>query len=1555
MNDDSIPDYYSDFDVAIIGMAGRFPNAKNVEEFWQNIKNGIESITFFNDEELIESGIDPDLLTNPDYVKARGILENVDKFDAQLFGFFPREAELLDPQHRLFLECAWEALENAGYDPDRYDGLIGTYGGVGMNTYLLSFLMTRQGKVDPAEIYQYVIGNDKDFLTTRVSYKMNLRGPSFDVQTACSTSLVATYLAFQNLINYQCDIALAGGVTLTLPQKQGYMYQEGMILSADGHCRPFDSKASGTVGSNGVAIVVLKRLPDAIKDGDHIYAIIRGAACNNDGSNRVGFTAPGVEGQAEVIAAAQAVANIEPETISYIETHGTGTTLGDPIEIAALTQVFRERTDKKQFCALGAVKANVGHLDTAAGVTGLIKTALALNEKVLPPSANFESPNPNIDFKNSPFFVNKELREWKTNGSPRRAGLSSFGIGGTNAHVVMEESPDIEPSGETRKYQLIALSAKTETALDTMMTNLADFLKNNSDINLADVAFTYHLGRKQLEHRRTILCHSINDVLEVLETRDPRRILGGYHPADRGEQPVVFMFSGQGAQYPNMGIELYQTEPTFKEEVDYCSEFLKSELEFDLREVLFPPGDNIEQVRQKLNETYVTQPALFVIEYALAKLWMEWGVQPQAMIGHSIGEYVAACLAGVLSLDDALKLVAARGRLMQSMPGGAMLSVPVDEKEIEPFLNENLSLAAVNAPSLCVISGTFEAIEQLEKELTEKGIEFRRLHTSHAFHSPMMDPILQPFIEEVKRIKLNPPQMPYLSNISGDWITVEQATDPAYWAKHLRSAVRFGDGIKELLEDPNRIFLEIGPGNTLSTLARRAPSDTPGRVMLSSIRHPKETASDIEFLLNTLGRLWLAGAKIDWKGFHVHEKRNRIPLPTYPFERKRFWFDAKEKSFLGSAQNNDLSKKRPIDEWFYVPSWKRVDLPGSIKDQKSDEIKYRWLMFVDEDGLSSQIVNRLIKKGCDVITVMRGAKFDPVNDHVYAINPQQKADYEALFQSLKDREKIPERIVHLWNITRKDCTHLNGSSFDDLQYSGFFSLIHIAQSLGKLNITASIQMDVLSTHLQEVTGTESICPDKATLLGACKVIPQEYSNVSCRSIDFDGALGENGLAEKIIDELTSNSAEVSVAYRGKHRWIQTFEPNQVHVDDQIKPCLQEKGVYLITGGLGRIGLTFAEYLAEEVQAKLVLTDIFDIPPKENWNDWLKSHEKADAISLKIKKLQSFEKAGADVLILKAEVADEKKMQAVIDQAVKKFGKLNGVIHAAGVVGDRAIKAIQEIDNAHCEEQFQAKVHGLKVLEKVLHGIKLDFCLLQSSLSSVLGGLGMATYSAANSFMDTFTARHNQANTHSWISVNWEGWLFEEDIQNSAIGADMIQLALKPEEGIQAFERILAAPGFSQIVVSAGNLQSRLEKWIKREALTAEGQVDKSSQSSLHSRPNLPNPYVAPRNNLETEIAETWQELLGIDQIGIYDNFFELGGHSLLATQLVSRMRDIFKVELPLRELFESPTIATLSESIEKQRSEKQKADEDVAKLMKMVEQMSDEEAKVLLEKKKAGN
>ena len=941
--------------VAIIGMSGRFPKAQNLDKFWQNLRDGVESISFFSDQELEESGVDPAVVNDPRYVKAGGgILEDIEFFDAAFFGYPPRQAEIIDPQHRLFLECAWEALEVAGYNSQTYEGRISIYGGVSISSYFLSNLFSNPELLKSVGADQIRHSNRPDNLATRVAYKLNLKGSAITVQTGCSTSLVAVHLACQSLLEYECHMALAGGVTINQLQKSGYFYREGGIASPDGHCRAFDAKAQGTVSGDGVGIVVLKRLEDALADGDCIHAVIKGSAINNDGSLKVGYTAPSIDGQAKVIAEALAMARIPPDTVSYVEAHGTGTVLGDPIEIAALTEAFRASTDKKGFCAIGSVKTNIGHLDTAAGVAGLIKTVFALKHKQIPPSLHFEKPNPKIDFANSPFYVNATLSEWKS-GIPRRAGVSSFGIGGTNAHVILEEAPNVETrdlaSLHSRPWQLLVLSAKTESALETATANLAKHFKQYPNLNLADVAYTLGVGRQAFDHRRIVVCQNLDDAMKALETKDPQRVLT--HFTEPCNQQVVFMFPGQGTQYVDMGRELHQTEPIFRKQVDDCSDLLKSYLNVDLRIILYPGEKQVEAAAQQLTHTDITQSALFVVEYALAQLLMSWGIRPAAMIGHSIGEYVAACLAGVFSLEEALALVATRGRLMQQLPSGRMLAVPLSQKEIEPLLGEKLSLAATNAPTLCVVSGPTEAIDKLQNSLTEQGVDCRRLHTSHAFHSEMMAPILEPFMERVSKASLHPPKIPFLSNVTGTWITADQATDPNYWVRHLRQTVRFSEGIAELLQKPEQILLEIGPGRTLSTLASK--QKTAQQVVLSSLRHVQEQQSDVPFLLNTLSRLWLLGLQVNWSEFYAHEQRHRVPLPTYPFERKRYWIEPPKANEENSSPKYETSVSETKDDITNSNS------PFSVPDMEALNQK-------DERSVASISIEQLIGQHLQVMS-----------------------------------------------------------------------------------------------------------------------------------------------------------------------------------------------------------------------------------------------------------------------------------------------------------------------------------------------------------------------------------------------------------------------------------------------------------------------------------------------------------------------------------------------------------------------------------------------------------
>ncbi|NEO38502.1 MAG: SDR family NAD(P)-dependent oxidoreductase [Moorea sp. SIOASIH] len=901
MNQQDEENLVDELGLAVIAMSGRFPQAEDTNQFWQNLKDGVESISFFSEQELLKSGVKAELLDNPNYVKARAVMSDIDLFDANFFGYSPKEAEEMDPQQRLFLECAWETIERGGYNPDTYEGLIGVYAGVGMNDYLLRNLYPNHDPDNPVNSYQLMISSDKDFLATRVAYKLNLRGPAVNVQTACSTSLVAVHMACQSLLNGECDLALAGGVSIHIPQKAGHLYREGMILSPDGHCRTFDAKAKGTIPGDGVGIVLLKRLNNAIADGDSIQAIIKGSAINNDGSLKVGYTAPSIEGQAAVISEAHAVAGVDPETISYIEAHGTGTELGDPVEIAALTQAFQYSTQNKGFCAIGSLKSNIGHLDAAAGVAGLIKTILALKHKLLPPTLHFEQPNPKIDFVNSPLYVNTTLSEWKTNGTPRRAGVSSFGIGGTNAHVILEEAPEPikKENSPERPVHLLTLSAKTPKALTQLVSRYHNYFETHQESAIADICYTANTGRAHFNHRLAVIASNQQELLEKLKTHQATEpvteIFSGEVPGTRIAQ-VAFLFTGQGSQYVNMGRQLYETQPVFRQGIDECSQILESYLEKSLLEVIYPQNPEDIETSSLLDQTGYTQPALFAIEYALAQLWQSWGIKPDVVMGHSVGEYVAATVAGVFSLEDGLKLIAMRGQLMQKLPaGGKMVSVMASESKVRHLIipyQERIATAAINGPESIVISGEVEAIDTIVNNLKLAGIKTKELQVSHAFHSPLMEPMLAEFEAVAKEITYSKPRISLISNITGS-IADDSIATAKYWINHILQPVKFAQSMESLHQQGYKLFLEIGPKPILLGMGRQCLPEEVG-VWLPSLRPGVE---EWQQMLSSLGQLYVQGAKIDWLKFDQNYSRQKVALPTYPFQRKRYWLDPNN-SFL---------------------------------------------------------------------------------------------------------------------------------------------------------------------------------------------------------------------------------------------------------------------------------------------------------------------------------------------------------------------------------------------------------------------------------------------------------------------------------------------------------------------------------------------------------------------------------------------------------------------------------------------------------------------------------
>ncbi len=1512
--------------IAIISLAGRFPGADSINEFWNNIKNGVESIQFFTDEELKKSNIEPALFNDSNYVKAGAVIEDIDMFDPQFFGFNKREAEILNPQHRMFLECAWEAIESAGYNPETYNGRIGVYAGEGFNTYLLNIASDPHLASTMNEI-QMLIGNDKDFLATQVSYKLNLKGPGVTVQCGCSTSLVALTMACQGLNSYQCDMALAGGIRLGIPQKGGYLYKEGSILSPDGHCKPFDEKANGTVGGNGAAIVALKRLEDALADGDYIYAVIKGTAINNDGSLKIGYTAPSIEGQSEVIYEAQEVAGINPENIEYIETHGTGTELGDPIEFNALTEVYRNKTSKKRFCALGSVKANIGHLDAAAGTAGVIKAALTLKNKTIPPCVNFEKPNPKLKMEDSPFYVPTEALAWKSEGKPRRAGVSSFGIGGTNAHVVLEEAPEIQSTVSNKPWHMLTLSAKTENALDNMTINLLEFLRNNPETNLADAAHTLQMGRKEFNHRKAVVCNNIADAVEVMEKSFNERIVkGSGEVTGRG---VVFMFPGQGSQYINMGLELYKNEKIFKEQVDLCAKLLEPHLGLDLREVLFP--NDQEADAEQINQTYLAQPALFTMEYAMAQTLISYGIVPKAMVGHSVGEYVAACISGVITLKEVLPLIAARGRMMQGQPRGVMTAVSECEKEVLPLLNEDVSIAAVNSPMSCVISGPEEKVSEVEAVLEQKGVKYVRLHTSHAFHSSMMDSIIEPFAAKVGKAQLNAPKIPIVSNLTGTWLKDEEAKDPIYWARHLAEAVRFSQCLEELLKDDSLVLIEAGPGNTLSTLAKQQINKESNIKVVPTMRHPRQKNSDTAVLYCALGKMWSEGIKVNFSELYKNEKRMRIPLPTYPFERISCWMGGDRKTQKPVDAIKKAAKNPEVSEWLYAPYWK-----PAVPVEQVEENSLKWLIFADEHGIADSVASRLNSMGNETTMVYAGEKYKADENDSYSLNPEKAEDYVELFKTLKSKDKLPDNIIHLWCVDDK---HKEDKSryFEEMQNRGFYSLINIAKAISKLNIIEQVKISVVTDCMQEVCGEKELHPEKATVLGAVRVIPQEYMNVSCISIDINIAdkLSQcEYMAENIIRETQKGGSEYAIAYRGSSRWVQSFESIKPS-GNNITTYLKNEGVYLVTGGLGNIGLIFAGHLAKEYKAKLVLISRTEFPEKDQWTQWLAAKGSEDSVSKKIVKLMELEEAGAEVLIYVADVSSEEQMQKAVETAVARFGIINGVIHAAGVVGEKTYSSIQELDIAKYKEQAVPKIYGTNVLAKVLRDIKLDFYLMVSSLSVVLGGLGLSAYSAVNLYMDAFARKCNTQSEVPWISANWDGWAFTEKVESPD------GFFISPEEGVKALGYVLAKGMMKNTIVSSGDLKHRIDRWvissnagIKNNAQSKQGRKDCTGGQG---------------NELEQKIAYIWSDLLGVEQLGLNDDFFELGGNSLIAAQVIYRMRAELQLDMPIKEFFDTPTVSGIAKKIQSMEDNKKK----IAEALNSVKSLSKTEVEKLLEQVKA--
>ena len=1334
--------------IAIIGMAGRFPGAATVDEFWTNLCQGEESLTVSSRADLLDAGLTPDVVDHPDFVPVKGALQDADLFDASFFDINPREAEVMDPQQRVFLECAWTALEAAGVDPLTYRGRIGVFAGTGMNQYLVFNLMTEQDTARSYGLFQTQLASDKDFLATRTSYKLNLTGPSVTVQSACSTSAVAVHLACQSLLDGECDLAIAGGVSVSVPLLNGYLYEKGGLMSPDGHCRAFDAASEGTVSSNGVGIVVLRRLREAQAQGDRISAVIRGTAVNNDGSAKVGYTAPSVTGQAAVIAEALGVAGVSAETIGYVEAHGTGTPMGDPIELAALTHAFRLDTDAVGYCAVGSVKSNIGHLDAAAGVTGVIKAALALEREAIPATVHYNAPNPELGLDGSPFIIADSLRAWPRGAAPRRAGVSSFGIGGTNVHLVLEEAPARAKPAPGSQLQLLPLSAKNAAALTAAGGAVADHLERHPEVDLADVWYTL-TRRHAFATRSFVACRDRDDAITQLRSLPEPQLA----PED-AQLRIAFLFPGQGNQFAGMARELYWQQPRFREHFDRCAEPLTKLTGAPLTELVCGPDDDTAHDHE-LARTALTQPALFAVEYALAQMLIEMGITPAALAGHSVGELVAATLAGVFSLDDALRLVAMRGQLVQGCPGGAMVAVSAAPKQVQDLLTDDVRLCVVNSSSLCVLGGPEERMPALERTLADRRIACQRLRTSHAFHTPMIEAAVAPLHDAVARTRREAPRIPFCSNVSGTWITAEQATDPQYWGQHLSSTVRFCENIETLLKDPGLTFLEVGPGRSLTSFLTQHGSWEESRLALPTMPASREHDQGATLLLRTLGQLWSRGAQVNFE--HLGEPgRVLVPLPGYVFQRSRFWVEPKRhplsepRQATASATNradsrggiSSASESRPDGEAAsaaWVPGWHTVIPRGSRPQQTPATPQGPWLVVGTDVPWGAALASCLAATGARVVGVAWGEAFSRTGDEC-TVAPLQRDSWRALFADLADTDSWPRQVVHAWSMA--DDGRLTSASLEAGLDRSFHALEAMCQAFadqpqgnsafGDEPDGERVQLTVCTPATTKVTGHESICPASAAAAGLCRVLGQETLGLGCFHLDLESSeLDPDVVADLLLDGFRDTSG--MLAHRGEQWWARVFEP--LELPQTTPPALRDGGRYLITG-LGGVALHLAEAIASSYEAPVLgLLTRRAFPPHEEWADWGKLHP-GSRDQATIERLLSLERRGTSVVVLQADVTEEPLLEQVLTAFQERHGALNGVIHTAGLPGSGLLaSATRERTDA----VLAPKTRGTVALGRVCASADLDFLILCSSRTALVGGPGDADYAAANAFLDAYAA------------------------------------------------------------------------------------------------------------------------------------------------------------------------------------------------------------------------
>lgn len=1506
-----------DSEIAVVGMACRFPGIRTPSDLWSVLVEGTETIATFSDDQLRASGIPETLFKHPDYVPRGAALDDVDLFDAGFFGFSPSEATLLDPQCRLFLETAWHALEDGGFASDDPERDIGVFGGVALNTYFHNNLATNPKVLEDFGFFQTLISNDKDYLTTLASYKLNLTGPAITVQTACSTSLVAIHTACQSLLTGECDLALAGGVNLTIPEAQGYLYQTGMINSPDGSCRPFSEDAAGTTNGAGCGMVLLQPLADAIEDGATIHAIIRGSAINNDGARKVGYTAPGLEGQVRVISEAQRVAEVDPTEIGFVETHGTATPLGDPIEVSALARVWEttehpERLSEAR-CVLGAVKSNLGHTGTAAGVAGFMKTVLAAREGALPGTVHFTNPHPELGLDNTPFQIRNQLTPWETSDTqPERiGGVSSFGIGGTNAHVIVAQNRFPPPTSPptARKTHLVTLSAHTPAALEQARNNLTDFLNKADAPNLAAVAHTMQTGRKALSYRLTAIGADHSDVAEALKDAT----IPHTQVAASEKRRVAFMMTGHGSQSTTMTRDLLVQEPVFRKRFDELTALLKTHTDIDLYAVLTSPDPNWAQTQ--LDRMMVSQPLMYVIQLALCTLWKSWGVTPEIVTGHSSGEFASAVEAGIFSAEDGLKLVLARGRLMDTSTPGGMIALNYDERELKNFIGEDLSVGVINAPDMCVVSGAEKPLNDFVALLEERDVEFRRLHVSRAAHSPTMEALLADFAKTARTVRYNTPEIPYISSVTGQVVDPDQISTADYWVKHLRATVRFGEAVGHLVNDPEIALIEIGPGNALSTFARITAS-TKGQaapICVQSLARPQDqNERDDEVIAASVGKLWACGVTIDWAGYRQGQLHHLVSLPTLPMQRQRCWIDPPVKTEQKKAQSAPPPTRQTDPAlWFHVPGWKSV--PPTVTSgargtlaKTSDKQTVLWFGPA-EDRVMSELTARLAKRDtCHLIRVTAGNAFKLGHDTA-TIRNDSAYDYEQLIENT-----APSIIIQ----TTQE--KLVSSHTDNIPgFETFHSLCLLARALG-LQMGLSADIIMVAKGVFDVTGTEELSPGHSLALGPLKVIPQEFPNVRTQLLDLDPASDLLASVAHIEDAIWQKHRDPIRVIRGRHHWAPNYSTVQLGKTSANLGKIHEGGVYVITGGLGGLGLTIAEHFARTYRAKLALISRTPMPKREDWNGSTISDDKSEVINLLI----AMEKTGAKIKTFALDCTDQSAMSDTLDTIEASLGPIKGVIHAAGDIGLQIHGALDQYSAKQAYRQLHAKVRGTNVLEKLLAERSPDFVILMSSMAAVFGGLGFAAYSAANAYMDAVATKHSGENPTRWVSINWDRWIpaGQEEQEAGLQNRTLANLEMYPEEGMGAFLRVLNHFDGPQVLVTPGSIEDRLTQWINLGPRHEQPVSEVSSSVLTTQEPQSQASEIdgsEAMNDVQTTLSSIWQRLLGHPKIGLDDSFFDLGGHSLLATRVLDQVRQKLGTNPPMKTLFDNPTIRGLASAIDK--------------------------------------